>query len=601
MLYPKSFRTLPSAILPADSVESEISPSQAYSREPSQIDSLQEEVNSLRLQLGLSARYITSAAAVLAASTVEKSDGQVPRSASDSAFLLAESEQRYRTLFDLSPVAVYVIDEVGIIRDFNAHAAELWGKAPVRGDTDQLFCGAHRLFRSDGSFMPHDCTPMAGVLDGTIEEARNTEVIIERPNGSRITVIVNIVPLKSTDGRTIGAINCFYDITERSRMEGEIRTQALELAELHHRKDEFLAMLSHELRNPLAPITSAMHLLRFNQNETALQRKAYDVIERQTGQLTHLVNELMEVSRINSGKIRLEKRDILISEVVARAVETTQPLVRERLHELIVSMPPEPLWLHADADRIEQVLINLISNAAKYTALGGSIWLTVLEQDNMVQLQVRDSGIGIPPELLPHVFDLFTQAYRSLDLSRGGLGIGLCLVKRLVELHGGSVSATSVLGEGSEFIVTLPVGSAPVTGMAAQPDKVGLRQDKSRRVMVVDDNMDAADTQADLLVAYGYEVRVIYDGMAVLKEVLAYQPHIVLLDIGLPGLNGYEIARSIRRQTALDDVILIAVTGYGSEADQLKSREAGFNHHLPKPTDFKLLQEMMRGKGMVLV
>ncbi|MDN2699295.1 ATP-binding protein [Janthinobacterium sp. SUN073] len=587
--------------LAVNSTPAEVTPLEKNHTGNVEIELLHEEVNALCLQLGKPARYPVYTTGTIKPGSYEQSALLGPGAATTSASLLAESEKRYRTLFDLSPVAVYVVDDAGIIRDFNMHAAELWGKVPVRGDTDQLFCGAHKLFRADGSFMPHDRTPMAAIIEGKLDEVRDTEVIIERPDGSRITVIVNIVPLRSADGHTIGAINCFYDITERSRMEAEIRTQTQELAELHHRKDEFLAMLSHELRNPLAPITSAMQLLRFNQDETPVQRKAYDVIERQTGQLVHLVNELMEISRINSGKIRLEKRDILINEVVTRAVETTQPLVTERLHELKIILPQEALWLHADADRIEQVLINLISNAAKYTAPGGNISITVEEWGSIAQLRVRDSGIGIPPELLPHVFDLFTQAYRSLDLSRGGLGIGLCLVKRLVELHGGSVSATSVLGIGSEFIVSLPTSPAPIKHMTTDLSEIQHRRNTSRRVMVVDDNKDAADTQAELLEAYEYEVRVIYDGIAILKEMMAYRPHVVLLDIGLPGLNGYEIARLIRQQAVFDDVTLIAVTGYGSEADQLKAREAGFNYHLPKPTNFSLLQEMMRVRDSSLV
>jgi len=386
-----------------------------------EIARLRGEVNSLCVRLSEPIRYAVPTEHAHTIHYHDRYSDRVLVSDVNCALLLADSEKRYRTLFDLSPVAVYVIDDVGVIRDFNRHAAELWGRVPVRGDTDQRFCGSYKLFRPDGSLMPHDQTPMAAILNGQIDEVRDVEVVIERPDGSQITVVVNIVPLKDVDGKTTGVINCFYDVTERSRMEGKIRSQAKEMAELHHRKDEFLATLSHELRNPLAPIASAMRLLRCQQDETLVQRNAYEVIERQTGQLVRLIDDLMEVSRITSGKIRIRKQNILVSEVVGRAVETIQPLVDEREHDLIISLPQDPLWLHADPDRLEQVLINLISNAAKYTARGGRIWLTVSQRDNVIQMQVRDCGIGISDELLPHVFDLFTQADRSLDLSRGGL------------------------------------------------------------------------------------------------------------------------------------------------------------------------------------
>jgi PAS domain S-box-containing protein len=554
---------------------------------------LRGEVNSLYLRLGEPIRYTVPTEHTHTIHYHDRYNDRLLVSDVNCSLLLADSEKRYRTLFDLSPVAVYVIDDVGIVRDFNRHAAELWGRVPVRGDTDERFCGSFKLFRPDGSLMPHDQTPMAAILNGQIDEVRDVEVVIERPDGSRIIVVVNIVPVKNVDGKTTGVINCFYDVTERSHMEGKIRSQAAEMAELHHRKDEFLATLSHELRNPLAPIASAMQLLRRQQGETPVQRMAYEVIERQTGQLVRLIDELMEVSRITSGKIRITKQNIMVSEVVSRAVETIQPLVDEREHDLIISVPQEPLWLHADPDRLEQVLVNLLSNAAKYTPKGGRLWITVSQRDNFVLMQVRDCGVGIADALLPHVFDLFTQADRSLDLSRGGLGIGLCLVKRLVELHAGSISATSVLGQGSEFTVSMAGISAPTHAPPCERSPFTPYHGHSSRVMIVDDNKDAADILAALLEAQGFEVRVTYEGTTALDAVLAYAPHVVMLDIGLPGLNGYDVARAIRAHNSLDDIVLIAATGYGSESDRLKSFEAGFNHHFVKPVSLTGLLEVI--------
>jgi PAS domain S-box-containing protein len=368
---------------------------------------------------------------------------------------LPDSEERYRFLFESSPAAVYSIDASGVIQEFNRCAAELWGRSPMLGDTDERFCGSHKMFRPDGTFMPHDRCPMAQVVSGEVSEVRNAEVTIQRPDDSRITVIVNIRPLTGPSGEVVGAINCFYDITERSRMEQLLQWQAEELADMNRRKDEFLAMLGHELRNPLAPIVNAVEILE-RLGGGPEQKMAVAVVERQLTQLRRLVDDLMDASRISRGSVKLRLDDIAMNDVVERAVQSVRHLIEERSHELTVALPEEPVWLHGDAARLEQVIINLLANAAKYTMHGGRISLSVEQQHDECRLRVRDTGIGISAELLPRVFDLFTQAAPGMDRSNGGLGIGLALVKRLVELHQGQVEAHSVLGEGSEFVVTLP-------------------------------------------------------------------------------------------------------------------------------------------------
>ena len=370
---------------------------------------------------------------------------------------LRASEERYRTLFDLGPVAVYSCDASGVIQAFNRSAAELWGREPAPGDTDERFCGSFRMFRPDGSFMPHEQCPMAQVVSGEIPEVRDGEVHIERPDGSHVTVVVNIRPLKSPAGDVAGAINCFYDITERSRLERQTRDQAAALVDLHRRKDEFLAMLSHELRNPLAPIVNALELLRRHNEEDAFQNQIREMMTRQVGRLTRLVDDLLDVSRITTGRIQLHAERISVSEIMERSAETIRPLIAQRRHQLDVSLPAQPIWMHADAARLEQVLVNLLTNAAKYTDEGGQIRLTAEQEGDAVVLRVRDTGVGIAPELVPHIFEMFTQAERSLDRSQGGMGIGLCLVQRLVQLHGGTVDVQSVPGEGSEFVVRLPI------------------------------------------------------------------------------------------------------------------------------------------------
>jgi len=279
--------------------------------------------------------------------------------------------------------------------------------------------------------------------------------------------------------------------------------------------------------------------------------------------------------------------------VLDRAIETAQPLIEERRHVLEVSAPPHPLWLQADASRLEQVVVNLLNNAAKYTDPGGRIWLSVVQEGQEAVLRVRDTGIGIAAALLPRIFDLFTQAEKSADRSQGGLGIGLCLVERLVELHGGSVAVTSVLGQGSEFVVRLPVTSLDLRPLLPPQAEVARPAGKCCRVLVVDDNVDAAQSIGVLLAMQGHEVRVVHDGAAALEAVQSFPAGLVLLDIGLPGLTGLEVAQRIRQLPALKDLVLVAMTGYGQESDRERSRAAGFDHHLVKPADLDELLKIL--------
>ena len=385
----------------------------------------------------------------------------------------------------------------------------------------------------------------------------------------------------------------FNNITDRTKAEDALRASALALADLDRRKDEFLAMLSHELRNPLAPIANAVQLLRLQKNEGPLQQQARAIIERQVGQLSHLVDDLLEVSRITTGRVQLRRDRIVVSGIVERAVETVRPLIEQRRHDLTVSLPPQPIWLDADAARMEQVVVNLLTNAAKYTDEAGHIWLTVEQEGEAAVLRVRDTGTGIAPELLPRIFDLFTQAERSLDRSQGGLGIGLSLVQRLVDLHGGTVEVYSVLGQGSEFVVRLPVVLTALPSSTPRPTDMAPPPGAGCRVLVVDDNKDAAVMLAMLLEASGHDVRMVHDGPAALKATIDDRPDVVLLDIGLPGLDGFEVAKRIRRQPMLEHIVLVALTGYGQESDRERSRAAGFDHHLVKPADFEKVRDIL--------
>ena len=394
----------------------------------------------------------------------------------------------------------------------------------------------------------------------------------------------------------------FSDTTERRRSERQTLAQSKALAEMDRRKDEFLAMLGHELRNPLAPISNAVHLLRMQHNEDPIQKQACAIIQRQVGQLNHLVDDLLEVSRITTGLIQLRHAQVAFSDIVKGAVETTQPLMTQRRHELTVLLPPQPVWLYADAARLEQVVVNLLTNAAKYTDEGGKIALTVQQEGATAVLRVRDTGIGIAPALLPFIFELFTQAERALDRAQGGLGIGLCLVHRLVELHDGTVAAHSVLGQGSEFVVRLPVMPSLEAALLPASTELVLQDKQHCRVLVVDDNFDAAETLTMLLEFLGHTVQIAHDGPSALQQALAWQPDVILLDIGLPGLNGYEVARRIRAEASLAGIVLVALTGYGQESDRQCAREAGFDHHLAKPADFDLVENILKtvvGKNLV--
>jgi len=383
------------------------------------------------------------------------------------------------------------------------------------------------------------------------------------------------------------------DVADRHRLEALLRGQAVELSDLHRRKDEFLAMLSHELRSPLAPIANALHLLGLQRGgENRVQQQARAIIERQVGQLQHLVDDLLEVSRITTNRMQLRRGPVAVGDVVAAALETVRPLVAQQRQELVVSLPEEAIGLHADFARLEQVLVNLLTNATKFSAEGSRIWLTVQLEGDQCCFSVRDNGIGIAPALLPHVFDLFTQGERSLDRSQGGLGIGLALVKRLTELHDGTVEAQSTLGQGSEFVVRLPV-LCPEVAPVAPVAPVAQSQKRHLRVLAVDDNVDTVTSMAMLLTVSGHSVRTAHDGPTAIQVALQFRPDVVLLDLGLPELNGFEVAKRLRKESTLVHVVLVALTGYGREADRQRALEVGFDHHMVKPASFERMAKIM--------
>jgi len=500
---------------------------------------------------------------------------------------LKEHDRRFRTLVEqVKDYAIFMTDPDGRATSWNE------GVQQVLGFGEDEWIGR--------DIKPLIFTPEAiqdGVAQKAFDDAKahgrsGNDRWMMKKGGTRFFALGILTALRDDDGSLLGFTKVVRDQTDRKRLEDDLHLHAEQLADLHRRKDEFLAMLGHELRNPLAPIANAVQLLRLQKEEGQVQYQARTIIERQVGQMSRLVDDLLEVTRITSGRVQLRPHLLLVSNIVERAVETARPVIDQRRHELTVSVSPDPIWLNADPTRMEQVVVNLLTNAAKYTEEGGRIWLTVRQEGGECILKVKDTGVGIAPELLPRIFDLFTQAERSLDRSEGGLGIGLALVQKLVELHQGRVEANSSLGEGSEFIVRLPVALDAAPPLLT-PKEVVEPTGPSLRVLVVDDNVDAAESLADLLRALQHDVRTAHDGRTALQAALDHRPDVLLLDIGLPGMNGYELAKRLRQQSVFSSAVLIAMTGYGQESDRESSRAAGFDHHLVKPADFRKVQEIL--------
>jgi PAS domain S-box-containing protein len=393
--------------------------------------------------------------------------------------------------------------------------------------------------------------------------------------------------------RRVGVV--FNDITERKKAEEVVRESQKALLEADKRKDEFLATLAHELRNPLAPIRNSLHILRASASNPAASR-VQEMMERQVAHMVRLVDDLLELSRISRGQIELKKERVGLTTIIEQAVEASRPFIESHAHHLAVSLPSESLAVHGDLVRLSQVFANLLNNAAKYTQDGGHITLSARREGATLIASVRDTGIGIPDEMLSRVFDMFTQVDNVLRRSQDGLGIGLSLVRNLVTMHGGSVEAHSAgLGQGSEFIVRLPLAEHPDLDMvgSVRPGDAGAAVPSKVGILVVDDNQDAADSLSVLLSFLGADVRVAYDGQSALEALRTYHPSVVVLDLGMPGLDGYEVADRVRRDPDLRHLTLIALTGWGQEKDRRRAREAGFDHHLVKPVDLEVLKTLL--------
>ena len=416
------------------------------------------------------------------------------------------------------------------------------------------------------------------------------------PLKSRTEVLGALTFVLAESGRSYREedVRAAEDLASRTVIAVENAALLATLKEADRKKDEFLAMLAHELRNPLAPIRNAVQIFRAKGPAAPELQWATEVIDRQVHQMSRLVDDLLDVSRITRGKIELRKELVELGTIVESAVEACRPLIETWGHRLTVTVPPRPIRLHADPTRLAQVLANLLNNAAKYTNQGGQIGLSAELEGDEVTLVVRDTGIGIPETMLPEIFDMFTQVERTVARSEGGLGIGLTLVQRLVELHGGTVEARSEgAGKGSEFIVRLPVATDAQRAAGERPAETERAHATTRRILIVDDNRDAADSLGMLLELSGHEVHTAYDGASGLEAMRAHRPAVALVDIGMPGMDGYAVASEARSDPELGCVKLVALTGWGSQEDRRRSKDAGFDHHLVKPVDTTVLESLI--------
>ncbi len=491
------------------------------------------------------------------------------------------SDIEFRELLEQLPAAAYTTDADGLITYYNRHALELWGRAPLLRDPVDRYCGSFRLFDPAGAPIPHDRCWMALALQEN-RSFNGREIVIERADGSRRTVLAHANPLHDEGGAVRAAVNVLVDITERKLAE-------LQLKEADEAKTEFLAMLAHELRNPLAAMKSSVELAVRSADDVA-RKRAEAALARQVQHLGRIVDDLVDIARITRRTLELRREQVDLAEVIEQAVEGVRGEIDAAGQTLEASLPSETIQLDADRVRLTQLFGNLLANASKYSTTGDTIRLSAARQGSEIVVSVSDPGIGIPPEHLASIFDMFT---RGPSHGQEGLGVGLTLAEHVATLHGGSIEAASDgPGRGSEFRVHLPITEPPIGSRAPAPAEAEVTY-PPQRMLIVDDNRDAADALAALLELDGNEVHVAHDGETALSTAAELRPQVILLDIGLPRLNGYEVAERIRATDWGASVLLVALTGWGHPDDRKHSERAGFDVHLIKPIDTRELTELL--------
>ena len=501
---------------------------------------------------------------------------------------LAASEKRFRAAVDAVQGVLWTNTADGQMRGEQPGWAALTGQ---RYDEYQGFGWSQAIH-------PEDAQPTVDAWLAAVRDRRLFvfEHRVRRQDGQWRIFSIRGIPIVNTEGSVVEWVGVHTDITEQREGEQALRKTEIALREADRRKDVFLAILSHELRNPLAPIRNAANLLEQSNLDPEILRRSRQIIRRQVRHMASLLDDLLDVSRITRGVFTLKKQYVDLQSLLNEAVESARPIIDRKGHNLRTEWPGEPIEIEADPVRIVQVISNLLTNAAKYMDPGGEILFKVGADAETLTIAVRDSGIGIAPEMLGTIFDMFSQIAPHQDRAEGGLGIGLALVKGLVELHGGHIEARSAgVDRGSEFIVSLPclrTSTDPLVQIRNLNDD-SYKRKAGVHVLVADDNQDGAESLAMLLRISGFEVTVAHSGLAALDAVMQLRPKIAVLDIGMPGLNGYEVAQRIRRQAWGSRMTLIAVTGWGQEDDRRKSQAAGFDHHLTKPVDIKELEHLL--------
>jgi two-component system CheB/CheR fusion protein len=466
----------------------------------------------------------------------------------------------------------------GVVTSWNPGATRLFGYQP------EEIIGKHITTIIPSELYAEEDEILARLRRG--ERIEHYETVRVAKDGRRIDISLTVSPVRDEDGTIVGASKIARDITERKRHE-------LALREADRQKDEFLATLAHELRNPLAPICAAAELLKNARTLAPELRAATAILERQARQMTHLVDDLLDISRVTSGRVRLHPEALDLGDLLRTVLDTYRQSVETARHQVTLAAPAEPVHVHADRIRLTQVFSNILHNAVKYTPPGGRIEIELRNDGGTAVASVRDNGMGIPAEMLEHIFEPFAQLDRSYERPNGGLGIGLTLAKRLIELHQGRIEVKSAgRGQGTEFLIHLPAAAAAPVKRASAPER---RADLavSRRVLIADDNHDAGISLSMLLQSMGHDTRVVHDGIEAVEEAELFRPEIVLLDLGMPRLDGYETARRIASRPWADATQIVAVTGWGQEADRQRAREAGFHRHLVKPVDIGALREVM--------
>lgn len=499
---------------------------------------------------------------------------------------LQHSEERFLALAEASGTVVWRTASNGEV----VFANDDWNKITGQSDSERTGCGWLQAIHPDD----REETIALWTESRKRHTLHENQFRVRTGDGTYRWFSMRAVPVFNLDGSVREWVGANTDFHDRKMAEDERHRLAADLSDMDRRKDEFLSTLAHELRNPLAPLRSGLEVLQLSDISAEEANETRDMMNRQLGQLVRLVDDLMDVSRIVTGKIELQMKSVLLSDVLDSAIETSRSLIDQMNHQLSVSLPGKPIRLEADFTRLTQVFLNLLNNAAKYSEPNGKITVDANQEGEDIVVSIRDSGIGIASEHLPLIFDMFTQADQSLEKSRGGLGIGLSLARRLMEMHGGSVEAKSEgTGSGSEFVVRIPVQPPHPTITSVPQLNQGPKTNASFRILIVDDNRDSVTTLTMLLRRLGHQTRAAFDGEEAIAAAREFQPQVVLLDIGLPKLNGYEVCRWIRAQNQTETVTIIAQTGWGQEETRQKTSEAGFDYHMVKPVDPNALRKIL--------